>query len=76
VERGWTVSFSAAAGRDAIKISRLDVATGHKEPWRTLKVPEPGAVFVGVVALSADGKACAFSFQHDLANLYLVTGLK
>ena len=61
---------------DAIKISRLDVATGHKEPWRTLKVPEPGAVFVGVVALSADGKACAFSFQHDLANLYLVTGLK
>ena len=61
---------------DAIKISRLDVATGHKEPWRTLKVPEPGAVFFGPLALSADGKACAFSFQHDLANLYLVKGLK
>jgi hypothetical protein len=45
---------------DAVKISRLDIATGQKEPWRTLKVPEPGAVFVGVVALSADGKACAF----------------
>ena len=61
---------------DSIKISRLDIATGHKEPWQTLKVPEPGAEFVGTLALSADGKACAFSFQHDLANLYLVKGLK
>ena len=61
---------------DAIKISRLDVSTGRKEPWQTLKVPEPGAEFIGAFALSADGKACAFSFQHDLANLYLVNGLK
>lgn len=61
---------------ETIKISRLDVATGHKEPWQTLKVPEPGAEFIGVLALSADGKACAFTFQHDLANLYLVKGLK
>jgi len=59
-----------------IKISRLDLATGHKEPWQTLKVPEPGAEFIGAFALSADGKACAFSFQHDLANLYLVKGLR
>ena len=61
---------------ETIKISRLDVATGHKEFWRTLKVPEPGAEFFGAPALSADGKACAFSFQHDLANLYLVKGLR
>jgi hypothetical protein len=61
---------------DAIKISRLDVATGHKELWQTLRVPEPGAEFIGALALSADGKAGAFSFQHDLANLYLVKGLK
>jgi eukaryotic-like serine/threonine-protein kinase len=62
--------------KDTIKISRLDIATGHREPWRTLKVPEPGAEFTGDLALSADGKICAFSFQHDLANLYLVKGLK
>jgi hypothetical protein len=61
---------------ETIKISRLDVATGRKEPWQTLKVPEPGAEFIGAFALSADGKACAFSFQHDLANLYLVKGLR
>ena len=61
---------------ETIKISRLDVASGRKEPWQTLKVPEPGAEFIGALALSADGKACAFTFQHDLANLYLVRGLK
>ena len=61
---------------DAIKLSRLDVATGNKEVWKTVKLPEPGAGFIGDVALSADGKTCAFSFQHDLANLFLVKGLK
>jgi Tol biopolymer transport system component len=61
---------------DTTRISRLDVANGQEAPWQTLKVPEPGAVSIGALALSADGKTCAFSFQHDLANLYLVKGLK
>jgi Tol biopolymer transport system component len=67
--------FLQQPGGDAIKISRFDIATGKRELWQTLKVPEPGAGFIGAVALSADGKAAAFSFQHDLANLYLVKGL-
>ena len=61
---------------ETIKISRLEIATGRKEPWQTLKVPEPGAEFIGALALSPDGKACSFTFQHDIANLYLVTGLE
>jgi len=61
---------------ETVKISRLEIATGRKEPWQTLKGPEPGAEFIGALALSPDGKACAFTFQHDLANLYLVTGLE
>jgi eukaryotic-like serine/threonine-protein kinase len=60
----------------SIKISRLDVTSGHKEPWLVVKVPEPGAQFFGPLALSADGKACATTFQRDLANLFLVRGLK
>jgi len=60
----------------SIKITRLEVSTRRKEPWLTVKVPEPGAEFFGPLALSADGKACATTFQHDLANLFLVTGLK
>ncbi len=60
----------------SIKISRLDITTHRKEPWLVVKVPEPGAQFLGPVALSADGKSCATTFQRDLANLFLVRGLK
>jgi serine/threonine protein kinase/Tol biopolymer transport system component len=61
---------------DTIKVTRLEVATGRKVPWRVLKVPESGGVFYGSLALSADGRACAASYQRDLVNLYLVKGLQ
>ncbi|HEV3510910.1 MAG TPA: protein kinase [Candidatus Sulfotelmatobacter sp.] len=60
----------------SIKITRLEVSTHRREPWLTVKVPEPGASFLGPLALSANGKAAAVSFQRDLANLFLVNGLK
>ena len=60
----------------SIKVSRLDVTTHREEPWLVVKVPEPGAQFLGPLALSADGKAYATTFQRDLANLFLVRGLK
>jgi hypothetical protein len=61
---------------DALKLTRLEVASRKREPWRVLKVPESGAEFFGPVVLSPDGQAVACTFQHDLANLYLVKGLK
>ena len=61
---------------DVVQVSRLEVASRHRELWHTLRVPEPGATFFGTAAISADGKAYAASFQQDLANLYLVNGLK
>ena len=60
----------------SIKISRLEVAAQRRELWLVMKVPEPGATFFGPLALSADGKACATTFQRDLANLFLVRGLR
>ena len=59
-----------------IAISRLEPATRRRDPWRTLKLPEQGAKFFGPLAISADGKAHASTFQLDLANLYLVKGLQ
>jgi eukaryotic-like serine/threonine-protein kinase len=61
---------------ESIRITRLEVATRRREPWLVVKVPEPGAQFFATLSLSADGKACAATFQRDLANLFLVTGLK
>jgi eukaryotic-like serine/threonine-protein kinase len=60
----------------SIKVSRLDITTHRKESWLAVKIPEAGAQFLGPLALSADGKAYATTFQRDLANLFLVRGLK
>jgi eukaryotic-like serine/threonine-protein kinase len=68
--------FLAQSEGETVKLTRVEVASRKREPWRVLKVPENGAEFVGQVALSADGKAAAGTFQHDLSNLFLVTGLK
>jgi len=85
LEDGERVARWSADGRylyfrktrgDTVQITRFEVATHRREPWHTLRVPEQGASFFGAAAISADGKAYAASFQQDLANLYLVRGLK
>jgi eukaryotic-like serine/threonine-protein kinase len=68
--------FLAQAESETVRLTRVDVASRKREPWRVLKAPESGAEFVGPVAMSADGKAAAGTFQHDLSNLFLVQGLK
>ena len=67
--------FLAHAEGEILKLTRLEVLSGKQLPWRVLKVPESGAEFLGPLALSPDGKVAVCTFQHDLANLYLVTGL-
>jgi len=57
-------------------ILRMDVLSGHQEIWRDLKLADPAALFFGLARISADGKSYAYSFQRDLATLYLVKGVK
>jgi len=60
----------------ALKISRLDVATGRKETVGELKTPDPVGVAIGPVVMTPDGKSYAYSFQRDIVTLYLAEGLK
>ena len=62
--------------RQGTTVLRLDVHTRHQEVWRELKLPDTTTFFFGSIRLSADGKSYAFSFQRDLATLYLVKGVK
>jgi len=68
--------FLAQQQGETLKLSRIEVASRKREPWLAVKVPESGAAFFGPVALSPDGKSVACTYQHDLANLYMVKGLK
>ena len=59
-----------------LKISRLEVSNGRKEVWRELKTPDPVGVTITQVVLTPDGNSYAYSFQRDIATLYLAEGLK
>jgi serine/threonine protein kinase len=63
-------------GATALKISRMNVATGRKEPWKELKPPDPVGVQMVRVVLTPDGNTYAYSFQRDICTLYLTDGLK
>lgn len=60
----------------SMKIARLDVATGHQEPWKTLQPPDPVGVRMMDVAITPDGSSYAYSFQRDIVTLFLVGNLK
>jgi len=85
VDADFSVARWSADGRDIFlkrwseeraTILRLNVQTRRTQVWRELKTPDPLASFFGNLKLSADGKSYAFSFQRNLATLYLVNGVK
>jgi Tol biopolymer transport system component len=59
------------------KIYRLDMTTGRKELWKELMPTDPaGLVSIRNVVMTPDGESYAYSFQRDIASLYLIKGLK
>ncbi len=67
INSGWNLPYS---------IYRLDLATGRREPWKTIAPPDPaGVINVGPVLLSEDGKSYVYSYRRILDTLYVVTGL-
>jgi Tol biopolymer transport system component len=59
-----------------MKITRLDISTGRREPWRELKTPDPVGVTISTVAMTPDGESLAYSFQRDITTLFLIGGLR
>jgi Tol biopolymer transport system component len=63
-------------GPASLTISRLDVLTGRRELWKELKTPDSVGTQIGQMAMTPDGNSYAYSFQRDIATLYLAQGLK
>jgi hypothetical protein len=60
-----------------IKVGRVDLATGHSEPWKEIVPADPAGVqAIPSVKFSADGKSYAYSTGRILSDLYVVDGLK
>jgi eukaryotic-like serine/threonine-protein kinase len=68
--------FIGRMGHTDIDLLRMDARSGAKTIVRQLRPPDPVGVTSSSVTVTPDGAAYAFSFQRDLSNLFLVTGLK
>lgn len=59
-----------------IKVYRLDVATGKRELWKEIKVPDPVVDTLDSILLTQDGKFYVCNFRRAISGLYLVGGLR
>ena len=59
------------------RIDRLDLATGRRIPWKTLRPEDPAGVYVvQSMEVTPDGQAYAYAYQRYLQDLYVVEGLR
>jgi eukaryotic-like serine/threonine-protein kinase len=71
------VVFVCRADEMPLKIFRLDVRTGAREPWRQVAPVDPAGVFSpDFIRLSANGRAYVYTFRRLLSDLYVVDGLR
>ena len=68
--------FVSRKGQITFKLFRMDARNGAKTLVRELRPPDPVGVTASNLTVTPDGASYAFSFQRDLSNLFLVTGLK
>jgi hypothetical protein len=59
-----------------IKVQRLELATGRREPWRTLMPADGAGVSQLSPVITPDGSAYALSYVRTLSDLFLVDGVK
>jgi Tol biopolymer transport system component len=63
-------------GEVPMRVSRVDLATGRKEPWRSL-IPVDAAGVSELTALPAvNGESYVYAYSRTLSDLYVVEGFK
>jgi Tol biopolymer transport system component len=60
-----------------VKVTRIDIATGRREPFKEIMPADPAGVqAIPTLRFSADGKSYAYSIGRILSDLFVVDGLK
>jgi dipeptidyl aminopeptidase/acylaminoacyl peptidase len=64
-------------GEVPARVTRLDVATGNREPWKSLIPADPAGVErISNVVVTPDGKGYAYCYTRLLSDLFVVEGLR
>jgi Tol biopolymer transport system component len=58
------------------RVFRVELATGRREPWKTILPQDPAGIWMADLMLTPDGKSYAYNCKRNLNDLYLVEGLK
>ena len=58
------------------RVFRVELATGGREPWKTIAPQDPAGIWSADLMLTPDGKSYAYNCKRVLNDLYLVEGLK
>lgn len=59
-----------------MSVSRLDLRTGARSPWRTFSLSDAAGIEVHYANIPPDGRGYSYSYLRYLGTLYLVEGLK
>jgi Tol biopolymer transport system component len=70
--------FAVESGSIPARVVRIEVATGRREPWKTLAPPQlAGVIAITPVLMTPDGQWYAYSHASAaMSDLYLIEGLK
>lgn len=77
----WTADgrylFIRKRGQIPCPVYRYDLASGSREHWLTLMPKDSSGVNeILRVLLTPDGKSYAYSYTHELSDLYIIKGLR
>jgi hypothetical protein len=58
------------------RVFRVELATGRREPWKTIMPQDPAGIWTADLMITPDGKSYAYNCLRDLSDLYLVKGVR
>src|SRR5207244_3946910 len=74
---GREVFVSSELSKFPCRISRLDLATGHRVPWTSVTPSDPAGVLgLSSIHITPDGRSYAYGLARRLSDLQLVDELK
>jgi dipeptidyl aminopeptidase/acylaminoacyl peptidase len=69
--------FLYRLGEVPAKVEKVDLATGHRQPWKQLVPPDvSGVTDISAILITPDGNNYVYEYGRTLSDLYLVNDVK